>query len=195
MHAEALKAVLIGDSGVGKTSIFQRLESSKFSDAHIPTVGGAYTAVQVGVSERTIGLWDTAGQERFRTIVPMYFQRAHIVVIVFDLTQRQTFEHLAEWHEIAKTKAPENIKYVLIGNKRDCVDERVVTLAEAEEARQKIGGFVYIETSALNGDGFDLVLSEFGRLADEIDSVPDGETPVITPVPTPEPAPQRFQCC
>jgi small GTP-binding protein len=195
MSAPPLKAVLIGDSGVGKTSIFQRIENNTFNDAHIPTVGGAYTALQVGVSERDIGLWDTAGQERFRTIVPMYFQRANIVVIVFDLTSRPSFEHLADWYDIAKSKAPEGIKYVLIGNKRDCTDDRVIPLADAEDAQQRFGASVYIETSAVTGDGFDLILSEFGKIADENeDGLPDDAAP-IPEHPVGNDAAPRSPCC
>ena len=163
-----LKAVLVGDSGVGKTAIFQRMESNTYEDSHIPTVGGAYTKVLLtGANGEPVdvGLWDTAGQERFRNIVPMYFQRANVVLVVFDVTQRATFENIEMWCEMARAKAPETAKIMLIGNKSDLIGAKEIEFGELQNAKARIGAVTGIETSAMNGDGFDILKEELVRVA------------------------------
>jgi small GTP-binding protein len=160
-----LKAVLIGDSGVGKTSIYQRLEQNIFNPAQVPTVGGSFAKILIpnGNSEEEIGLWDTAGQERFRMIVPLYFQRASIVIIVFSLGHMETFESVQSWYDFAKLHAPPDVHFFLIGNKSDLVERRAITFDDAEAMSGRLEADVYIETSALTGAGFEELLSAFGR--------------------------------
>jgi small GTP-binding protein len=163
-----VKVVLVGDTAVGKTAIFKYLEDNTFDPRGIPTVGGSYLALDLTAPDGsmvTIGLWDTAGQERFRTIVPMYFQRATAIVCVFDLTQRATFEHIPMWVQMAQTTAPPEVKFLLLGNKSDLLDDRKIQLSVATEFANSIRAPAYIETSALNGSGIDVLKNELGRLA------------------------------
>ncbi|OHT07470.1 Ras-related protein Rab-43 [Tritrichomonas foetus] len=164
MTSEALKfkAVLIGDSTVGKTALFQRLESDTFEESHIPTVGGSYSRISITSSTQCvfdIGLWDTAGQERFRNVVPMYFQNANIILVVYDITNRESYDNIGSWIELANQKAPANTKLILIGNKSDLDDIRAISLSEMQDTRDHFKFFGAVETSALNGRGVDILLS------------------------------------
>jgi small GTP-binding protein len=165
-----VKAVLVGDSGVGKTSIYQRLEHNIFNVAQMPTVGGSFAKIRVpiGSVEREIGLWDTAGQERFRTIVPLYFQRASLVLIVYSVGSRESYDNLQTWFELAKSHAPPEVHFFVIGNKADLIDERQVNFDEAQGYSDKIGADVYIETSAVTGAGCEDLLAAFGRYLESL---------------------------
>ena len=167
----SLKAVLVGDSGVGKTAIFQRMESNSYEENHIPTVGGAYARITLTSATGEaidVGLWDTAGQERFRNIVPMYFQRTNVVLIVYDVTKRGTFENLEMWCEMARSKAPPEAKIVLIGNKSDLVNEKEIDFGELQELKDQLAAVSALETSAMNGDGFDLLREELAKIFSQI---------------------------
>jgi GTPase SAR1 family protein len=110
----------------------------------------------------------------------MYFQRANFIIIVFDLTSQTSFDGIDVWYDLAKTKAPPNIQYVLVGNKRDRTEERAVELDAAEAMQGKIGANVYVETSAMTGDGMDLLRDQLEKLAGETPVQPEGneERPV-----------------
>jgi small GTP-binding protein len=160
-----VKAVLVGDSGVGKTSIYQRLEQNIFNDAQMPTVGGSFAKITIpgGAESQEIGLWDTAGQERFRTIVPLYFQRASLVLIVFSVGSRDSYDNVQDWYELAKSHAPPDVRYFVIGNKSDLIDERQVPFDEAQAKAEQFRADVYIETSAVTGAGREDLLEAFKR--------------------------------
>lgn len=167
--AMKFKAVLIGDSAVGKTALFQRLENDTFQESHIPTVGGAYTRISINSSNGytyDIGLWDTAGQERFRNVVPMYFQSANIIIAVYDITNRESFENIGTWIDLANQKAPPDACYILIGNKSDLEEQRVITMEEMEELRENLHFTEALETSAFNGKGIDMLISTFNNICD-----------------------------
>jgi small GTP-binding protein len=186
-HA-AVKAVLVGDTDVGKTAIFKRLEDNTFDKRQIPTVGGSYLSLSLtgpDGSQTNIGLWDTAGHERFRTIVPMYFQRAVAIICVFDLAQRASFDHIRTWVEMARTTAPDDVKFLLIGNKSDLDEDRQVELPVATELSDSIGAKAYIETSALSGAGIDLLKGQLAALASRVNQEQavveqiDPEVPIV----------------
>jgi small GTP-binding protein len=135
MEPPVIKAVLIGDSAVGKTSIFRRLESKTFDTEHVATVGGAFIRVWIDLPTGTrteIGLWDTAGQEKFRTIVPMYFQKTDILIVVFDLTNPDSFRGIDNWITLARDRGPPDVRIFIIGNKLDLTAQRAVTYNEAQ---------------------------------------------------------------
>jgi small GTP-binding protein len=162
-----LKVVLIGDSGVGKSTIYDRLESGVFNDTQATTIGGAFARINaVTTDRRTIpmGLWDTAGQERYKTIIPVYFERANIVLLVYDITNRPSFDHLPEWLEMCKEKVLETTKFVIVGNKCDLADNRAVLQEDALAYSAKIDAVFTIKTSAKSFEGIDQLLQ---GIADE----------------------------
>lgn len=162
----ALKAVLIGDSHVGKTAVFARLETDTFVADYAPTIGGAFTELSLpgdDGSECKICLWDTAGQERFRNVVPLYFQDAKIVLLVYDITSRESFQNIESWAALARTRADRNAQIILIGNKSDLINERAVHLEELQECRKDIGAVSALEVSAKTADGFDFLRQELAH--------------------------------
>ena len=180
------KVVLIGDSAVGKTSIFTRFEHGEFNEDHELTVGGAYSKVSVKTQFETIefGIWDTAGQEKFRNIVPMYFQHSNFVLIVFDITSTDSFQSVRDWAELIQDKAPEDARIILIGNKVDLIAERKIQKEQIDKAAQEIGAIFCCETSAKTGEGVQTLIE---RIAEEcifsekqanvqINSVPEDST-------------------
>lgn len=164
---QSVKAVLVGDTCVGKTAIFRRFECDSFTNDHVSTVGGAFTRISVeGEDQKVIhiGLWDTAGQEKYRNIVPMYFQRANIIMVVYDISARDTFDNITTWLELARDKAPKEARVIIIGNKSDLEESRAITLAELHERKAAVNAFAAVETSALSGDGIDVLGNELAKM-------------------------------
>ena len=109
-------------------------------------------------------IWDTAGHERFRTITTSYYRGAHGIVTVFDLTERQSFEHIEKWLDEINKFAKENVMRFLIGNKSDLVDKRKVSYEEARALANRLNIY-YVETSAKNNvnvsDFFQIATKDF----------------------------------
>lgn len=142
------KFLIIGDSGVGKSSLMNRFSDNIFNDAFISTIGVDFKIRTVDIDGKIIKMqiWDTAGQERFRTIVSSYYRGAHGIMIVFDITNKDTFNNVGMWYEEAGKYASENVKLILIGNKAD-ISKRQVEYSEAVDIAEKYN-MKYIETSA-----------------------------------------------
>jgi small GTP-binding protein len=159
------KVVLIGDTKVGKTSLYHRITKNEFSDSHAPTVQGSYAAVDVqsksGVLSK-IALWDTAGQERYKTVVPMYFHEAQFVLLTYSITSRESFDALPSWIELASQTAKSDSRTIVIGNMADLETDRTVAYGTASGFAKEIGAYLYVETSARNGSGIDILLSALG---------------------------------
>lgn len=147
------KTVIIGHFSVGKTSIIQKFVTNKFNDNEEPTIGAAFLTKTIQSDSTTYKyeIWDTAGQERYRTLVPMYYRGAHVALIVFDVTNKDSFNDAKMW---IKTLEKENEDFVkiLIGNKSDLVDQRIINRDEAIELADK-HSLIYYECSAKTGYG------------------------------------------
>jgi small GTP-binding protein len=169
-QAPKFKAVFIGNSGVGKTALFLRFQNEEFSPGGPATIGGACAKVFVALdSGRSIPfiVWDTAGQETYRGIVPMYFTRCAFILIVYDISNRQSFDSVRGWVRLSKSKAPELAKIVLIGNKSDKEDQRSVEPVEGGDLATELGACMFMETSALSGDGVEALLISIASEATE----------------------------
>ena len=160
------KIVLIGDSGVGKTSIFNRFDTNTYMDHYQMTVGGGFSNIEVRYQGQPVllGIWDTAGQERFRNIVPMYFDRAEIILLVFDLTNPESFDNLREWVTLAQDKASQDVVFLVIGNKSDLYDERKINLTSMETFASSITTYCPLEVSAKNGNGIEQALNYIAEI-------------------------------
>ncbi|KAJ8347808.1 hypothetical protein SKAU_G00263970 [Synaphobranchus kaupii] len=145
------RLIVIGDSTVGKSCLLRRFTEGKFTDISDPTVGVDFFArlVEIEPGKRIkLQLWDTAGQERFRSITRSYYRNSVGGLLVFDLTNRRSFEHLKDWLEEAKMHVqPFQIVFLLVGHKCDLVQLRQVSREEAEKVALAFG-MKYIETSA-----------------------------------------------
>jgi small GTP-binding protein len=150
---KTFKFIVIGSSGVGKTAILKRLVDDVFTTESQSTIGVEFLATTIDVEGQQVKLqiWDTAGQERFRSIAKAYFRSAIGVVLVFDLSDRKSFDDLNQWLADIHALCDPNAVVTLIGNKLDLADQRKVTSNEAEAFAQ-LHQLSYFETSALGGD-------------------------------------------
>lgn len=125
--------MFLGDGAVGKSSMIIQYKEKSFEDDHKATLGIDYITKkhQMDGVDYTVKIWDTAGQERFRTMTQTFYKRAHGVIIVFDVTDKSTFDSVENWIKSIADNAAVDIQKILVGNKIDLVDERVVSLQEA----------------------------------------------------------------
>lgn len=143
------KLVLIGDTGVGKSCILLRFADDSFTESYITTIGVDFRFRTIPVDEKSIKLqiWDTAGQERFRTITSAYYRGADGIVIVYDSTERSSFNSIDEWVIEVNRYASENTCKILIGNKNDLEADKKVSTEEGQKKAEELG-IEFIETSA-----------------------------------------------
>ena len=163
------KIVIIGDINVGKTSILSRFRYGSFESDYMPTLGIDFFSKNLFFEDKTIRLilWDTAGQERFRSLIPSYLKNADCIIIVFDITNKESFLSLNKWLTDAKNNASENTIYVICGNKIDLKERRTVNENEINEYIEKNTGVIYMECSAKNGQGikdlFNVIAKNLGE--------------------------------
>lgn len=123
------KIILIGNSGVGKTSLMKRYTDETYNFTQSSTIGVDFKikSVDVGGEKVKLQIWDTAGQERFRAIISNYYRGAHGIIIVFDMGSKESFENLGDWVSEVKKNTNENVEIVILGNKVDDREKIVVT--------------------------------------------------------------------
>jgi len=149
-----LKVIILGDSGVGKTSLMNQYVNKKFSNQYKATIGADFLTKEVMVDDRlvTMQIWDTAGQERFQSLGVAFYRGADCCVLVFDVNDAKSFENLDSWRDEfliqAAPRDPENFPFVVLGNKIDLENQRVVSQKRAMAWCQSKGDIPYFETSA-----------------------------------------------
>jgi small GTP-binding protein len=128
------KVVMLGDSGVGKTALVNRISEGAFTESHVPTVGSQFVALPLDIADRQIilELWDTAGQEVYRSLVGFYSREAKGAFLVMDVTSEGSFEGLNEWLKFINGQAP-GVKVILFANKIDLEDKRVVQVGQIQD--------------------------------------------------------------
>jgi len=152
-----LKVILLGDSSVGKTSLMVQYVNKKFNNQYKATIGADFLTKEVMVEDRlvTMQIWDTAGQERFQSLGVAFYRGADCCVLVFDVTATKTFENLDCWREEfliqAGPKNPEDFPFIVLGNKIDKEDKRVISEKKALGWCAQKGNIPYFETSAKEG--------------------------------------------
>ena len=148
-YEHLFKILLLGDAGVGKSSIIMRYTKNEFNSNMVSSIGVDFKSKDVIVNNKKIKLqiWDTAGHERFKTITTSYYRGAHGIVTVFDLTDRESYEHIEKWLSEINKYAKENVLRFLIGNKSDLIYKRKVPYEEVMALANKLN-ISYIETSA-----------------------------------------------
>ncbi|KAG8073812.1 hypothetical protein GUJ93_ZPchr0006g42321 [Zizania palustris] len=146
------KLVFLGDQAVGKTAIITRFMYDKFDATYQATIGIDFLSKTMYLEDRTVRLqlWDTAGQERFRSLIPSYIRDSSVAVIVYDVTDRQSFLSTSKWIEEVNTQRGGAVLIVLVGNKTDLVDKRQVSTDEGEAKAQE-HRVMFMETSAKAG--------------------------------------------
>ena len=164
------KILLLGDSSVGKSCLLLRYCDDSFQDIHLATIGLDFRLKTINLENNKkikAQIWDTAGQDRFRAITKNYYRGANGILLIFDITDRSSFEHIRNWIEQIKEEAPEQIIIYLVGNKIDNENNRVVTNEEAKKLAEEFK-LKYYETSAKNSIN---VNTTFLDLIKEIDSL------------------------
>jgi len=145
------RVILIGDSTVGKSSLLRQFTEGQFVQSSDPTVGVDFHVRVVELNDKVrvkLQLWDTAGQERFRSITRSYYRNCAGCLVVYDITNRESFEHVHDWLEEAKyATEDQDIVYILVGHKVDLDYQREVSTSEGEAFAQS-HGMSFIETSA-----------------------------------------------
>lgn len=164
MALRELKVCLLGDTGVGKSSIVWRFVEDSFDPNINPTIGASFMTktVQYQNELHKFLIWDTAGQERFRALAPMYYRGSAAAIIVYDITKEETFSTLKNWVKELRQHGPPNIVVAIAGNKCDLNDVREVLEKDSKDYAESINA-VFVETSAKNAININELFLEISR--------------------------------
>ncbi len=158
------KVIVIGNSGVGKSSMLLQFVDHCFTTSYISTIGVDFKLTTLDIDGKLVKLqiWDTAGQERFRTITSSYYRGAQAVMLVYDVTDRQSFSDIQSWLKEVNTYSSHDIIKLLVGNKNDIKDQREVDLDEGQDLATKYG-MTFIETSAKDNKNIQQSFMKLGQ--------------------------------
>lgn len=156
-YAYLFKYIIIGDTGVGKSCLLLQFTDKRFQPVHDLTIGVEFGARLIPIDNKQIKLqiWDTAGQESFRSITRSYYRDAAGALLVYDITRRESFNHLSRWLEEARQNGNPNMTIMLIGNKSDLEHRRAVSSKEGEAFAQE-HNLIFLETSAKSAANVEL---------------------------------------
>ena len=169
-----LKVVLLGDGGVGKSSLMNRFVSGKFDSQSFHTIGVEFLNKDVTVEGQsyTLQIWDTAGQERFKSLRTPFYRGSDLCLLVYAVDDVKSFKNLAMWRKeflyYADVREKDNFPFILLGNKID-VNERAVSQEEAHHFCQEIGGIPYYETSAKDSTNVDVAFNAAVKRLNELE--------------------------
>ncbi|XP_030288787.1 RAB6B, member RAS oncogene family a isoform X2 [Sparus aurata] len=153
------KLVFLGEQSVGKTSLITRFMYDSFDNTYQATIGIDFLSKTMYLEDRTLSLsepqvrlqlWDTAGQERFRSLIPSYIRDSTVAVVVYDITNVNSFQQTSKWIEDVRTERGSDVIIMLVGNKTDLADKRQITIEEGEQRAKELS-VMFIETSAKTG--------------------------------------------
>ena len=164
--SDAVKLVLVGDSGVGKTCIISRYVFGEYNNNTNSTDGASYAMKRLDLPKlRTsinLDIWDTAGQEKYKSLTKFFYKEAGIIIMVYDITKKKTFENLKTyWYQEVEDSRDQNIILSIVGNKSDLYDNEEVQEKEAREYAESINA-IFGLTSAQNNIGIDQLFEEIG---------------------------------
>ena len=164
------KILLLGDTTVGKTCFLMKYTDKTFQEIHMATIGLDYRLKSMKLKngkDIKIQMWDTAGQDRFKAITKNYYKGSHGILLLYDITNIQTFESVKQWVTQIREEATQNVIVYLVGNKSDMEEEREVQKEKGEQLAEELG-FPFTESSAKNGIN---VNETFEDLAERIDKL------------------------
>ena len=157
------KVVLLGESGVGKSSLVLRLVKNEWIDSQHSTVGASFFRYSCTVEDCTVNfdIWDTAGQERYKSLASMYYRGAAAALVVYDITSEESFERAKYWVRELSSNSPETV-IAVVGNKNDLEIQRKVSLEVGRKYASEFG-MLHTEASAKEGTGVQQVFSQVAR--------------------------------
>ena len=165
--AYEFKIILVGSIAVGKTAILTRYISNEFENSHKSTLKIEFKTKIININnmvQAKLVIWDTCGDEKYRAITRQYFKDANGVLLVYDITNKESFDNIKTWESEVKNNSPEDAVLFLVGNKTDNSKERVVTSQEGKKLAEDLGLF-FIEVSAKNGDNIHIL---FEKISEEM---------------------------
>ncbi|KAG2189153.1 hypothetical protein INT44_004295 [Umbelopsis vinacea] len=165
------KLVFLGEQSVGKTSLITRFMYDTFDNTYQATIGIDFLSKTMYLEDRTVRLqlWDTAGQERFRSLIPSYIRDSSVCIIVYDITNRNSFMNTSKWIDDVRAERGNDVIIVLVGNKTDLNDKRQVSVEEGEK-KSRENNVMFIETSAKAGHNVKALFRKVGHALPGMDS-------------------------
>ncbi|EGC30626.1 hypothetical protein DICPUDRAFT_41201 [Dictyostelium purpureum] len=158
------KFLILGDASVGKSCLLHRFTDNRFKSQSSHTIGVDFASKIIDIQGRAVKLqiWDTAGQERFRSVTRSYYRGSSGVVLVYDVSSRESYNHINNWLSDARALASKDVTVILVGNKADLSEEREVSFLEASRLAQE-NDLLFMEASALSGDGVEELFLKCAR--------------------------------
>ena len=159
-----LKYIIIGDAAVGKSNLLLRFAQNDFKAEYQLTIGVEFGAKNIDINNKKFRLqiWDTAGQENYRSITRAYYKNSVCAILVYDISSRESFEHISNWIEDCLAQSPKTVFMVLVGNKSDLNESRKVSFQEGQEMA-KNNHLMFFETSAKTGENVDKIFEDSAK--------------------------------
>jgi small GTP-binding protein len=167
-----VKAIILGDSGVGKTSMVLRFVSNVFKKYSEVTIGASYLTKTLTINDNIYKffIWDTSGEEKYHSLAALYYRGSDIAIIVYDITQKQSFISVKRWIKELKDNGPVNISFAIIGNKNDLENKRQVLTKDAKKYADEMNA-VFFETSAKDNINIDELFKEMASKIPNSDNI------------------------
>ena len=159
-----LKYIIIVDAAVGKSNLLLRFAQGDFKTEYQLTIGVEFGAKNLDINNKKFRLqiWDTAGQENYRSITRAYYKNSVCAILVYDISNRESFEHISSWVEDCSAQSPKTVFMILVGNKSDLNDYRQVTFQEGQDMAKK-NNMMFFETSAKTGENVDKIFIDSSK--------------------------------
>ena len=159
-----IKLLLIGNAYVGKTLIVQKFIDNTFSKSTVNTIGVDLQSKVIDINGKTVKylIWDTAGEDRMKTMTYSYYRGCHVILIVFDVTERKSFQSVTNWVECVDKFAKRNVLRILVGNKIDLADKRAISTEEGKKLADS-NGLKYYEISAMTLTGLQEMFEDVAK--------------------------------
>ena len=154
MSEQKFNIVILGDTCVGKSCILMRFVKNSMLHNHLSTIGidSSTKTITTERGKATLQIWDTAGQDRFRSLSQSYIRNGDAIILVYDITSDDTFQHVTTWMDAIHNMAKQDVPIILVGNKTDMENERRITTEEGQKLAEKYK-LLFKEVSAMTGDG------------------------------------------
>ena len=191
------KILLLGDCAVGKSCLLLRYCENSFQESHLATIGLDFRLTTITLENNRkirIQIWDTAGEDRFRSITRNYYKGAHGIVLIYDVTDQQSFQHIKDWVDKIKEESKEGVIIYLVGNKIDLIDKRIITNADGKKLSEEIK-IKYYETSAKDSIGVNEVFENLVKDMDNFYSEQHQEEMETIHIDKKDKKKRKLRCC